>query len=125
MTKGKKQEITIADVLAKKKLIKDYSVYHSNYFDRDFNIDKISPDKVVSIMNNTNSTEFEKYTELIYNSCSFFRAKELQRELEIDNPYDVIEAVFNDNYAEIFELGNTILKKYGFIGDKVEEIKKP
>lgn len=125
MTKGKKQEITIADVLAKKKIIKDYSVYHSNYFDRDFNIDKISPDKVVSIMNNTNSTEFEKYTELIYNSCSFFRAKELQRELEIDNPYDVIEAVFNDNYAEIFELGNTILKKYGFIGDKVEEIKKP
>lgn len=125
MTKGKKQEITIADVLAKKKLIKDYSVYHSNYFDRDFNIDKVSPDKVVSIMNNTNSTEFEKYTELIYNSCSFFRAKELQRELEIDNPYDVIEAVFNDNYAEIFELGNTILKKYGFIGDKVEEIKKP
>lgn len=124
MTKEKNNKISIADVLAKKELVKDYSIFHSNYFNKDFEIDKIIPDKLVDIMNDKNTGEYEKYTQLIYNSCSFFRQKELQKELNIENPYDVVGAVFNDNYAEIFELGNLILKKYGFIGDAVETIKK-
>lgn len=116
--------ISITDVLEQKKLRKDYSSYHSEMFNKDFKIDKIKPSTIVAIMNDSESDEYEKYAKLLYNSCSFFRSKELQRECEAENPYDVVPEVFGDNYAEIFEFGNLILEKYGFTGDRIERVKK-
>lgn len=124
MTTKNKNAITIDDVLAKKKLLGKYDKYYSNYFGKEFEITKLNPDKIIEVMNG-DGDEYEKYSKLIYLSCPFFRGKELQRELEIENPYDTVGAVFNDNYAEIFELGNLILARYGFTEDKVERVKKP
>ena len=75
-------------------------------------------------MNKEEVDEYEKYKELIYLSCPLFRAKELIKELEVDNPYDVVGVAFNDNYAEIFELGNRILERYGFTLGRLDRVKK-
>ena len=76
-------------------------------------------------MNNPESSEYEKYTQLIYLSCPIFRAKELHKDYEVENPYDIVDKVFNNQYAEVFEFGNLILRKYGFTSDRVEKVKKP
>lgn len=125
MTKETKNSnlITMSDVLARKGLKEDYSSYYSQLFNKDFKIDKIKPSVIMQIMQ-TDNDEYEKYKQLIYNSCSFFRQKELLKEFECEIPYDVVTEIFEDNYAEIFEFGNLILKKYGFTSDRLEKVKK-
>lgn len=126
MTKKEKANdnlITMSDVMARRGLKEDYSVFHSQIFDKDFKIDKIKPSVITDIMK-TDDEEYEKYKQLIYNSCSFFRQKELLKEFDCEIPYDVVSELLEDNYAEIFEFGNLILKKYGFTQDRLEKVKK-
>lgn len=51
--------------------------------------------------------------ELIYVSVPLFRDKRLQKEYEVAEPYDVVQAVLNDNVDEITELAEAIFEMYG------------
>lgn len=127
MTKTKttknSKTVSIDELLARKKALADYTVFHSDMFNTDFELEKIKPSDIVDIME-SDGDEYEKYGRLIYISCPYFRQKELQQKLNVENPYDVAEALYGDNYAELFEFGNFILKRYGFTADKVDRVKK-
>ena len=92
-------------------------------FDTDFELEKIKPADIVTIMQ-TDGDEYEKYGQLIYISCPFFRQKELIDKLGVENPYDVPEALYGDNYAEFYEFGNYILARYGFNKERLDTVKK-
>ena len=115
--------ITIDEILARRQAVKDYSVFHSDLFNTDFELTKLLPADIVSIMQ-TDGDEYEKYGQLIYNSCPFFRQKELMEKLEVENPYDVPLALYGDNYAELLMFGNFILERYGFTADRLDKVKK-
>ena len=117
-------KITIDDILQKKKLVKDYSVFKSKFFGKDFELETIKPAQLVEIMN-SDEDEITRYCKLIYNSCSFFRQKELIEALEVEIPYLTVAETFGDNYAGLFEFGNFIMEKYGFIDEEtVNKVKK-
>ena len=117
-------KITIDDILQKKKLVKDYSVFKSKFFGKDFELETIKPAQLVEIMN-SDEDEITRYCKLIYNSCSFFRKKELIEALEVEIPYLTVAETFGDNYAGLFEFGNFIMEKYGFIDEEtVNKVKK-
>ncbi len=118
------KKITIEQVLKRKKLLGEINIYHSSLFDADIEIEKIKPETVISVMNKENTDEIEQYKELIYHSCPFFRQKELHEKFNIKNPIDAVSECFGDNYCEILELGNLILRRYGFTAEKVEKVKK-
>ena len=120
----KVEKITVAKVLAKKKLVKEINVFYSDFFDCEIDIEKIQADTITNIMAKENVEELEQYKELIYHSCPFFRQKELHEELEIKDPLDAVGACYGDNICEIYQLGNLILKKYGFTSEKAERVKK-
>lgn len=122
MTKDNK--ITIEKVLAKKKLIDDIKTFHSDYFDCEIDIEKISADTILEIMKKENVAEIELYKEIIYHSCPFFRQKELHGTLKIKDPLQAVGACYDDNCYEILELGNLILSKYGFTTEQVKKVKK-
>ena len=120
----KTNKITIDDILQKKKLVKDYSVFKSKFFGKDFELETIKPAQLVEIMN-SDEDEITRYCKLIYNSCSFFRQKELIEALEVEIPYLTVAETFGDNYAGLFEFGNFIMEKYGFIDEEtVNKVKK-
>ena len=121
--KNEKNGLTVDEILARRKAVKDYSVFHSELFDTDFELNKLVPADIVSIMQN-DGDEYEKYGQLIYNSCPFFRQKELAEKLEVENPYDVPLALYGDNYAELLIFGNFILERYGFTADRLDKVKK-
>ena len=121
--KKQTNKISIEDVLNKKKLIEKDTHYFSTYFNREIDIERIDKQAVIDLMAESED-EILKYQKLIYLSCPFFRNKELHEALEINDPYDSVSACYDDNICEIIELGNIILKRYGFTADKVERIKK-
>ena len=129
MTKIKKENaktsktVSIDELLSRKNAIEDFTAFHSDMFNTDFEIEKIKPSDIVSIME-TEGDEYEKYGRLIYTSCPYFRQKELQQKLNVENPYDVAEALYGDNYAELYEFGNFILRRYGFTIDRIQRVKK-
>ena len=119
----KNNKITIEDILRKKELIKDHSVFKSKFFGKDFELENITPSQLIETMN-SDDDEITKYCRLIYNSCPFFRQKELIDALGAEIPYTTVSKAFGNNYAEIFEFGNFLLEKYGFLGEAVEKVKK-
>lgn len=123
-TTKKTNKITIDDILQKKKLVKDYSVFKSKYFGKDFELETIKPAQLVEIMN-SDEDEITRYCKLIYNSCPFFRQKELIEALEAEIPYTTVSKAFGNNYAGLFEFGNFIMEKYGFLDEEtVNKVKK-
>ena len=60
------------------------------------------------------------YKKLIYHCCNMLQDVELHKELEVKDPYDVVDQIFN--LADILEIGEQLM---GFIdiGSKVDEIK--
>lgn len=121
--KTKKNTVSVDELLARKNAIEDFSAFHSEMFNTDFEIEKIKASDITTIME-TDGDEYEKYGRLIYISCPYFRQKELQNKLGVENPYDVAEALYGDNYAEFYEFGNFILRRYGFTVDRINRVKK-
>ena len=121
--KNTKNGLTVDEILARRGSLPDYTAFHSDMFNTDFELEKIKPADILTIMQ-TDGDEYEKYGQLIYTSCPFFRQKELIDKLGVENPYDVPEALYGDNYAELWEFGNFILARYGFTKDRLETAKK-
>ena len=123
MKKKEVNTITIDELLARRKAVKDYSVFHSDLFNTDFKLEKMTPSDIATIMS-SDDEEYPKYAQLIYKSCPYFRQKELIEKLGVENPYDVPLELYGDNYAELFMFGNFILERYGFTLDRLEKVKK-
>lgn len=49
----------------------------------------------------------DAYSKLIYDCCPMLHSKELQKEIEIDYPYDTVKAIFDTD--EIAEIGVKVL----------------
>lgn len=63
--------------------------------------------------NPSNVNTLELNQELIYKSCKLLQSKELQEAYGIDaDRYDIVGAVFNDNFEEIGEVAEEIMKFY-------------
>ena len=120
--------LTIDEILKRKDLIdnNEYKYYHSKVFNMDIEVDECDAQVVLDILGE-DETEYRRYKKLIYECCPVFKATELHQAYadRIKEPYDIINAVFNNNISEIIEFGNFILKKYGFLNqEQIENIKK-
>ena len=62
----------------------------------------------------------EAYKKLIYHTCALLQSIELQEKLEIIDPYDTVNAVFD--LADILQIGEDLTDFVGF-GTVAEEIK--
>jgi hypothetical protein len=62
----------------------------------------------------------EAYKKLIYHTCSMLQDTELHKELEIKDPFDAVNAIFD--LADVLELGDQLMDMTD-IGSKVEKIK--
>ena len=121
------KNITVEDILKTKKVIeeKQNKPFYSKTFDGEIEIEDVSPEKILSIVNSSSKDEpLRGDYELIYECCPVFRSKELQEAYDIEDPVMVVEKAFCQNIIEIDNLAKHILKKYGYYGD-VEKIKKP
>ncbi len=123
------KKLTIEDILKQKKITKECEMF----FDSDvlggrIDFEKISPDKVLDILQDTGKGEMSAHDAnlyIIYLSVPMFRKKELAQEFEIkDSPYKVVDAIFHSNIMEITSFADKILTVYGFNAEKVKKIKK-
>ncbi len=58
----------------------------------------------------------EAYAKLIYDNCPMLRSKELQKEIDVDYPYDTVKAIFE--IEEVIDIGVKVLN---FFDDDEEE----
>lgn len=56
-------------------------------------------------------TTIEAYKHLIYDCCPLLHDRELQEELEIKDPYDTVDAIFD--LDDITEIGEQLMDKMG------------
>ncbi len=120
------KKVTIEDVLKAKQVIeeKQNKPFYSKTFDGEIEIEDVSPDKILSIVNASSKDEpLRADYELIYECCPIFRSKELQNNYDVEDPIMIVEKAFGKNIIEIDSLAKHILKKYGYYED-IEKIKK-
>ena len=78
---------------------------------------RISPDKVSDLlgqMNRGENSEFSMYQQLAYFSCPLLQDKELIKQYNVSEPFEIIYKVLNNNIAEIYEIGTLLIGWYGF-----------
>lgn len=120
------KKVTIEDILKTKQIIEEKQniPFYSKTFDGEIEIEDISPERILSIVNSSSKDEpLRADYELIYECCPIFRNKKLQEAYDIEDPVMVVEKAFGKNIIEIDSLAKHILKKYGYYED-VEKIKK-
>ena len=102
--------------------------YDSEILGGRIDFEKVSPAKVMDIMQEIADGSNDVYNAslyLIYLSVPMFRSKQLQEKYEIkDNPYKVIEYIFEENILEITNFGAKILNIYGFSQKRLDTLKK-
>lgn len=122
-------KVTVASILKQKKILEEVKAtpFYSDVFQGEIDIDEISPNKVMEIIQSaTEDDPLRSDYELIYTCCPIFRDKELQAEYEVEDPIDIVRAVYKNNLIEPSSLAKHILKRYGFyLNDGVDKIKKP
>lgn len=90
-------------------------------------IEKISPQKITSIISDISDNKADEYTtyqRLIYESVPLFRAKELHKKYEPVEPFEIVDAIFDTDLGEVYALGNQICANYGFVSGAKDDIKK-
>ena len=120
------KKVTLEDILNAKKVIEEKQniPFYSKTFDGEIEIEDVSPEKILSIVNSSSKDEpLRGDYELIYECCPIFRSKEMQEAYNIEDPVMVVEKAFGKNIIEIDSLAKHILKRYGYYED-VQKIKK-
>lgn len=129
MSKNAIQKATFKDLLNKKlekeknkNQIKDIVV---TSMDRVITFKRPSDNLILEIIDligedNNTSGMVSAFKRLIYHSCPMLQNTELHEELEIQDPYDTVDAIFE--LADIMEIGQELLSMINING-KVEEIK--
>lgn len=128
MTKKVTKKVTIEDILKKKNLIDNAKPepFYSDFFGGEIEVEDVPVDRVIEIMSNANASEpLRADYELIYTCCPIFRAKELQEQYNIQDPIDVVKAVYGKNLNEPNQLAKHLMRRYGFyLGEGKAKIKK-
>ncbi len=123
------KKLTIEDLIQKKITTEKESVkeFHSEELGGIIEVRKIPVAKVLNLVSGLeNSDVIEQYNvnfQLIYEACPVFRAKELQKQFEVAEPFEVVKHLFNDNLGEINKLSQFILNFYG-LSELPETVKK-
>lgn len=119
-------KVTIQDILKAKKLLEDRKKepFYSQVFNGEIEIEDISANKIVEIINSPIDDALRADMELIYACCPIFRSKDLQVEFEVKDPIDTVAKSFADNIKEIDALAKHIMKRYGYFTNEAETIKK-
>lgn len=121
------KKLTISDILEQKNVIKPLELtYFSEFLGGEIEIKKINPDKISELVQQqANLGQYKAYLKIIYESCPIFKEKELHVKFKPLEPFEVVDAIFETNLKEIYELGNKILEIYGLLprGD-VNTVKK-
>lgn len=130
MSKKTVQKATFKDLIAKKlqkekDQFKSKEIYISS-MDKVLTFVKPKEEVLIDIMDNireenTMTENLEMTRKLIYHSCPMLQDVELHKELEINDPYDVVRQLFD--LADISEIGSELNTLVGF-DEKVEELKK-
>lgn len=118
---------TIDDILKAKKIIEEKreTPFYSKTFNSDIEIEDISTDKFVELVNSSKESEpLRADCEIIYVCCPVFRNKELIEAFNVKDPVDVVEKAFGKNVFEIDNLAKHIMKRYGYFDESAEKIKK-
>lgn len=78
--------------------------------------------EIIDLMGGGESTRemVESFKKLIYHSCPMLQDTALHEELEIQDPYEVVNVIFE--LADIMEIGQELMEMVN-ITNKVEEIK--
>lgn len=63
----------------------------------------------------------EAYEKLIYDCCPMLHSSELQKEIEVDYPYDTVKAIFDTD--EIADIGVKVLNFFEEESDPDEKLK--
>ena len=126
MTENKYQKMSMEILLKNKKILEEKPKnYYSEFFNAEFDVECKNPASITNIFA-SDEDENRKYIKLVYECCPFFKEEDLRKVYDIKEPYELVNKVFGDNYAELFKLGNFILEKYGFLNQNsvIEKIKK-
>ena len=102
--------------------------YKSEFLGGNIMVKKISPYKVMEILDKIEMKEnaatdgLRGNIELIYRHCPDFAKKELQEAFNCVEPYDIVLNIFDNNIGQIGDFSNYILSLYGL--GKYEEKKE-
>lgn len=122
---SKNKIVTTEMILAKKGLVdKSPDPFYSDFFGADIIVENNHPQSFYDSMSVSGNNELYAYSKLIYENCPMFRDKVLLTDYEVDDPYMLPLKVYGSNVFELLTLGNYILKCYGHVQKKAEEIKK-
>lgn len=129
MSKESTKKATFKDLIAKKlkkeqDQFKTKDIYVTS-MDATLTFKKPKDDLILDTideMGNTESTRniVEGYKKLIYLCCDMLQDPELHKELEVVDPFDTVDKLFN--LADKMEIGDQLMDFIN-IGGKVEEIK--
>jgi hypothetical protein len=124
------KKATVADFLAKK-LKKDEEANKTieiklSSMDSVFEVKKPSDKQILDFIDSLGDTKntkkiMEETFKLIYNNCPALKNKELHEQLDIQNPYDIIDVLFDfKDKQEIMEQFNKLIG----LEDKKKKIDK-
>ena len=131
MSKENAKKATLKDLILKKNIreenkFKTKEVYIES-IDKTLVFNKLSEEKILDLMSDIKDIEninlrenYELCKQMIYFSCSMLQDTELHKELEIVDPLDIVNALFE--MKEVFEITEEITELIG-LGDFVGEIK--
>lgn len=129
MSKENAKKATFKDLIAKKLQkekdqfrVKD--IYVSS-MDATLTFKKPKDDLIIDIMDDIGDREdtrkmVESYKKLIYLCCDMLQDTELHKELDVIDPFDTVDKIFD--LVDILEIGEQLMDLIN-IGGKVEEIK--
>lgn len=120
----KNKVVTTEMILAKKGLIeKAPDPFYSDLFGGEIVVENTHPTTITGVLSGNTTDEIYAYSRLIYENCPLFRDKALIEAYETDDPYLIPKKVYGSNVIELLQLGNYILKVYGY-NETVEKVKK-
>jgi hypothetical protein len=129
MSKEKAKKATFKDLIAKKiqkeaDQFKVTEIYVTS-MDATLTFQKPKDNLILDVMDEMGDMQVVSkivggYKKLIYHTCNMLHDSELQKELEVVDPFDTIEKLFN--LADIMEIGEQLMDLID-MADKVETIK--
>lgn len=129
MSKESMKKATFKDLIAKKlkkeaDQFKTQDIFVSG-MEATLTFKKPSDDEVLDTMDSIGEGKdtrkmIEAFKKLIYQCCEMLQDTELHNQLEVVDPYDTVNKIFD--LADIMEIGEQLMDLIG-IGDKQEEIK--
>lgn len=124
------KKITIEELMEQKgvKKQKKEMFFDSESLNRRFDFEKISPAKVLEILDDAKKGNMDVHDAnlyLIYLSIPMFHNEKLLAQYGIKgSPYKIVEEIFENNVLEITQFADKILAIYGFDAEKVNKLKK-